>query len=73
MSKVAAPAQIDIDYKIEREKSLGLVVVDIIDNRISTQRADSLASGMFADGVKLFWKSADGLSRWYRTAWSETL
>lgn len=73
MSKATAPAQIDIDYKIEREKSLGLVVVDIIDGRISTQRADSLASGMFADGVKLFWKSADGLSRWYRTAWADKL
>lgn len=72
MTKTASP-EYGTDYRIEREKALGVVVVDIIDNRISTQRADSLASGMFADGVKLFWKSADGLSRWYRTTWAADL
>jgi hypothetical protein len=72
MATTAAP-ELGTDYMIEREKSLGLVVVDILDNRITTQRADRLASGMFADGVKLFWKSADGLSRWYRTAWADDL
>lgn len=68
MAKATAPV-LGTDYLIEREKSMGVVVVDIIDGRISTQKADSMAQGMFAEGVKLFWKSADGLSRWYKTAW----
>lgn len=70
MAKKTAPV-IDQDYRIEREKSLGVVIVDIIGNGISFQKADSMAQGMFAEGVKLFWKSADGKSRWYKTEWAD--
>lgn len=72
MATTSAPV-IDQDYQIEREKSLGIVVVDMLSNVITTQRADSLAQGMFASGVRLFWKSADGKSRWYKTEWAEAL
>lgn len=72
MATTSAPV-IDQDYTIEREKSLGLVVVDMLSNVITTQRADLMARSMFVEPVKLFWKSADGKSRWYKTEWAEAL
>lgn len=48
-------------YSVVRDKELGEVYVYIKDGAISTQRADSLARGMFAHPVRLMAKG-DNLS-----------
>ena len=40
-------------HMVTRDKASGIVIVEIYDSGISTQKADSLARGMFVVPVKL--------------------
>ncbi len=46
-------------YTIERDKETGTVVVSIVNDAISYQRADSLAQGMFVVPVRLESKASN--------------
>lgn len=46
-------------YEVSRDKEAGTVKVEIVNDAISYQRADSLAQGMFVVPVKLVSKSSN--------------